>query len=117
MSDPVVSHGRGGTGNIGGDSTKYVDGEIVREAPAGEGYSNASTGRGGVGNLAPSELQETGRKSAEVIPEEALRPSTENQDYHVGRGGQGNVHVAENKNVAHEGLADKLKNKIFKKKE
>lgn len=63
------------------------------------------------------------RPDKEVVPEEAIRPSTENQDYHVGRGGAGNEHHApEEKNAsgstAPTGLADKLKAKIvgmFKK--
>ncbi|CAI7569011.1 hypothetical protein PCG10_004028 [Penicillium crustosum] len=33
---PLVSHGRGGQGNIGHDATEYVDGEIVREGPYGD---------------------------------------------------------------------------------
>jgi hypothetical protein len=41
----------------------------------------------------------------------------EDQNYHVGRGGGGNVHLAEGTGPKHpEGLADKLKNKLFKKK-
>jgi hypothetical protein len=41
----------------------------------------------------------------------------EGENFHVGRGGEGNVHVAEKNNTKHpEGLADKLKNKLFKKK-
>lgn len=61
------------------------------------------------------------------MPEEAIRPSSENQDYHVGRGGAGNEHHAPEEKkpdkapgttAAHTGLADKLKAKIvgvFKK--
>lgn len=53
-----------------------------------------------------------------------MRPSTDNQDYHVGRGGAGNEHHApghehhKDGKVAPKGLADKLKAKvlgIFKK--
>jgi hypothetical protein len=41
----------------------------------------------------------------------------EGENFHVGRGGEGNVHVAEKNNTKHpEGLADKLKHKLFKKK-
>lgn len=59
------------------------------------------------------------------MPEQATRPSAENQEYHVGRGGAGNEHHApgHEKNGAGaqgpKGLADKLKAKIlgaFKKK-
>jgi hypothetical protein len=41
----------------------------------------------------------------------------ENDTTHVGRGGAGNVHVPDETVPKHpEGLADKLKNKLFKKK-
>lgn len=36
MSDPLVSHGRGGAGNIERDSNVYTDGAIVREGPTGD---------------------------------------------------------------------------------
>jgi hypothetical protein len=35
-NEPIVSHGRGGQGNIGADSTQYVDAGIVREGPYGD---------------------------------------------------------------------------------
>lgn len=71
----------------------------------------------------------TPRTDADVVPPEAVRPSMENEDYHVGRGGAGNEHLApaHEKKKAEEaaakkespvGLADKLKAKvtgIFKK--
>jgi len=42
----------------------------------------------------------------------------EDQTYHTGRGGEGNLHKPEGETVVkkQEGLADKLKNKLFKKK-
>lgn len=61
-------------------------------------------------------MKATQRKDEVAIPEVALRPSMENENYHVGRGGEGNVHVAEPTSKHPEGLADKLKNKLFKKK-
>jgi hypothetical protein len=33
---PTTSHGRGGIGNHGPDSTNYVDGEIIRAGPQGD---------------------------------------------------------------------------------
>jgi hypothetical protein len=52
-----------------------------------------------------------------AIPEVALRPSSDDQTTHVGRGGAGNVHIPDEPIVKHpEGLADKLKNKLFRKK-
>jgi hypothetical protein len=56
------------------------------------------------------------------VPEAAVRPSTDNTDYHTGRGGAGNEHIAkkpaadkagEGGPVAPVGLADRLKRKIF----
>jgi len=96
----------------------YGDGEIVREGVAGDHHDGAfSTGRGGAANIGSPGVKATERKDEMAIPEVALRPSTEGENFHVGRGGEGNVHVAEKSNTKHpEGLADKLKNKLFKKK-
>ncbi|TVY36069.1 hypothetical protein LSUB1_G004740 [Lachnellula subtilissima] len=133
-----VSHGRGGmyapspptgypsfltydlagAGNIGQDSTPYGDGEIVREGVVGDHGDGAySSGRGGAANIGSPGLKATARKDDVVVPEIALRPSMENENFHVGRGGEGNVHTAPAVTQKHpEGLADKLKNKLFKKK-
>ncbi|TVY28044.1 hypothetical protein LHYA1_G002611 [Lachnellula hyalina] len=113
-----VSHGRGGAGNIGQDSTPYGDGEIVREGAVGDHGDGAfSSGRGGAANIGSPGLKATARKDDIVVPEIALRPSSENENFHVGRGGEGNVHTAAPITQKHpEGLADKLKNKLFKKK-
>jgi len=61
------------------------------------------------------------RADKDVVPEAAVRPSSENTDYHVGRGGAGNAHVVSDKEkkAAADGpisLADKLKNKLFGRK-
>ncbi|KAH8694034.1 hypothetical protein BGW36DRAFT_214652 [Talaromyces proteolyticus] len=121
--EPIVSHGRGGQGNIGADSTKYVDGEIVRSGPTGDQGDGAySAGRGGAGNIGSPRIRPSTPGTvhdAEVIPDLAVRNSSDG-DYHIGRGGQGNVHLDEShkkkSSVAVEGLADKLKNKILGKK-
>ncbi|KAI8960777.1 hypothetical protein F5Y11DRAFT_328755 [Daldinia sp. FL1419] len=139
MTTPEVSHGRGGAGNINPDDTKYVDGEIVREGPEGSHGDGAfSTGRGGAANIADaSKLPSAIRADREIVPEEATRPSTDGESFHVGRGGAANVHLSEqDKQKKHEkhhhhagskvidapstagapptlGLADKLKHKIF----
>jgi hypothetical protein len=61
-------------------------------------------------------MKATQRKDEVAIPEVALRPSMDKENYHVGRGGEGNIHVAPSGQKHPEGLADKLKNKLFKKK-
>ncbi|KAJ5197905.1 uncharacterized protein N7498_007022 [Penicillium cinerascens] len=126
MSDkeqPMVSHGRGGQGNIGHDQTEYVDGEIVREGVYGDQGDGAySAGRGGVGNIGSPRVRPTSKvpHDSEMIPELAVRNSSD-ENFHIGRGGQGNVHLDEatkekKKTMAHEGLADKLKNKLLGRK-
>lgn len=97
---------------------RYGDGEIVREGAAGDHGDGAfSTGRGGAANIGSPHQKATVRKDEVAIPEVALRPSMENENFHVGRGGGGNVHLAGPEGTKHpEGLADKLKNKLFRKK-
>ncbi|BCS22300.1 DUF3602 domain-containing protein [Aspergillus puulaauensis] len=141
-SAPIVSHGRGGQGNIGPDSNEYIDGGIVREGPIGDQGDGAySAGRGGAGNIGSPHVKPTAKipHDAEFIPEISVRQSMEG-DYHTGRGGQGNVHLDPEQQRAKdekkeekakakedkkaekaagatpEGLADKLKYKIFGKK-
>lgn len=75
------------------------------------------------------------RTDRDIVPEEATRPSTDGESFHVGRGGAANVHLSEQdkqkKQEKHHGagkvvdspstpgtapnlsLADKLKHKIF----
>ncbi|KZF25974.1 hypothetical protein L228DRAFT_264410 [Xylona heveae TC161] len=116
MPDPIVSHGRGGQGNIGEDPTPYADGEIVREGPTGQSSDGAfSTGRGGEGNIGSPGIKATHRNDIEAIPETAIRTSEGDESYHVGRGGEGNIHRPSNA-PTHDGLADKLKYKLFGKK-
>ncbi|KAL4918774.1 hypothetical protein BDW62DRAFT_180342 [Aspergillus aurantiobrunneus] len=139
---PIVSHGRGGQGNICPDSTEYIDGGIVREGPVGDQGDGAySAGRGGAGNIGSPHAKPTTKvpHDTEFIPEISVRPSMDG-DYHTGRGGQGNVHLdpehqkakdekkeekakaTEEKKaeqaagVAHEGFTNKLKKRIFGKK-
>ncbi|KAF2963385.1 hypothetical protein GQX73_g10192 [Xylaria multiplex] len=142
MSGPEVSHGRGGAGNINPDSTEYVDGEIVRQGEVGtHGDGAYSTGRGaqcpnsstpkadpsrlpvqiGAANIADKETPAAPRADKDVVPAEAVRPSVDG-DFHTGRGGAANVvHSKEEGGAAaatatkapNQGLADKLKHKIF----
>jgi hypothetical protein len=88
-----------------------------RSLNAGQLTTNLPTGAGNIGDKGvPAQV----RKDHDVVPEAAVRPSQDG-DYHVGRGGAGNAHVAENKTThpVHHSLADKLKGQIlgvFKKK-
>ncbi|KAI9376313.1 hypothetical protein BJX61DRAFT_539010 [Aspergillus egyptiacus] len=125
---PIVSHGRGGQGNIGPDSNEYIDAGIVREGPYGDQGDGAySAGRGGAGNIGSPHVKPTTATphDTDIIPEISVRPSTDG-DYHTGRGGQGNVHLdpehqkakeeKKKSGLAHDGLADKLKYKILGRK-
>jgi hypothetical protein len=65
-------------------------------------------------------VKQVTRADKDVIPEAAVRASADNADYHTGRGGAGNEHVAkksaEDKAAGGEapvGLADKLKRKVL----
>ncbi|KAK4897787.1 hypothetical protein LTR27_004559 [Elasticomyces elasticus] len=93
-STPVHSTGRGGAGNIGEDPSLYTDGSITREGPIGESSRGEySAGRGGAGNMIESPRDGTPvPKSEEYVPETAMRSGEGHENYHTGRGGQGNVH-------------------------
>ncbi|KAL8944236.1 MAG: hypothetical protein Q9211_000666 [Gyalolechia sp. 1 TL-2023] len=140
-----VSHGRGGklqspfrsstnlcamtlatgAGNINPDSTPYTDGEIVREGAVGDhGDGPYSAGRGGAGNIGSPHVKPTNvgsqRGDSDIIPETALRESgASGENYHIGRGGGGNVHKEKHDGEAGEekGLGEKLKHKLMGKKD
>lgn len=74
----------------------------------------------GAGNIGDIGRAPTPRKDHDIVPEAAYRASQDNKDYHIGRGGAGNEHVAQRK--AHKadekeeapvGFADRLKQKLF----
>lgn len=87
----------------------------------------------GAANIADADKPTAPRRSdAELVPEEAVRTSTDNESFHVGRGGAANVHLspaeqAQKADKQHakavdapphgatpnQSLADKLKHKIF----
>lgn len=91
----------------------------------------------GAANIGDQGRKSTVRRDGDLVPDSATRPSQDNSDYHVGRGGAGNERVAAaaaaaaaanvnghgGEKVAEVGdtpvgLADKLKEKIvhvFKK--
>ena len=76
----------------------------------------------GAANIGDAGKNNSVRADKDVIPEAAIRPSTEG-DYHTGRGGAGNAKISEAtqaKKAAGEsgatspvGLADRLKRKIL----
>ena len=105
-----------------------MDAEIVRVGtPGPHGDGAFSSGRGGVGNIgSPRETHSGKRADQEHIPPFALRPE-EDGNHHVGRGGQGNVvkkdepgkkftDGRETRGSGSQGLAGKLKEKLFGKK-
>ncbi|KAF6230007.1 hypothetical protein HO133_004345 [Letharia lupina] len=113
-SEPIVSHGRGGAGNIEHDEKAYTDGEIVREGALGDqGDGPYSSGRGGAGNMESPSLKP--RKGSampgddDVVPETAMRPEPAYENFHTGRGGEGNVHRDRPAGHEHEGLKEKAK--------
>ncbi|TPX08908.1 uncharacterized protein E0L32_009612 [Thyridium curvatum] len=78
----------------------------------------------GAANIGDVGTRSATRLDKDVVPEAAIRPSTDNSDYHVGRGGAGNEHLSKTAEVkkangehaivdAPMSLADKLKRKIF----
>lgn len=77
----------------------------------------------GAGNIGDVGSAATNRKDKDIVPESAYRASQDTQDYHTGRGGAGNEHVANGhekkaapkagENGAPVSLADKLKQKLF----
>merc|ERR1712080_194971 len=88
-----------------------------------EVMTEVSHGRGGAGNIGDIGSQSTQRKDRDVIPDSAVRSSTD-AHYHTGRGGAGNEHSSHKKKTEpkHNGtaeasapvsLADKLKGKLM----
>jgi len=109
-----ISHGRGGTGNIGPDETEYVDGEIVRTGDPTTAGGAYSAGRGGAGNIgAPQQEPVRPSMDEDVVPSAARVQGHEGEPYHSGRGGEGNAHLAEGGEKKNEGLAERLKRKIL----
>lgn len=82
--------------------------------------ANKVTGAGNIGDIGSKSTQ---RRDRDVVPDSAVRPSTDAQDYHTGRGGAGNEHSSHKKTepkqessatgAAPVSLADKLKDKLM----
>ncbi|KAL1311651.1 hypothetical protein AAFC00_001761 [Neodothiora populina] len=120
MAENMHSTGRGGAGNIGkDDSTLYTDGGIIREGV--EGKSNKpeySSGRGGMGNIVDNP-DVSSKPSEDVVPEPAMRPAHQ-ENFHTGRGGEGNVHKEKYGGHSHahkESIGDKVKHMLHMDKE
>jgi len=110
----TVSHGRGGQGNIGPDSTEYTDGGIYHAGDPTASGAAYSAGRGGAGNMGSphQEAVATGNDD-DIIPDAARLDTHPDEPHHTGRGGEGNFVAPDSKTKVHEGLAEKLKRKIF----
>lgn len=80
----------------------------------------------GTGNIGDAHVRASlDRADHTIVPEAAVRPSADLSDYHTGRGGAGNEHLAPTEKAPatagttaaaeapNMGLADKLKKKIF----
>ncbi len=75
----------------------------------------------GAANIGDAGVKQVTRADKDLVPEQAVRPSGDNGDYHTGRGGAGNANVtkkpedkaAEGGPAAPMSLADKLKLKIL----
>ena len=77
--------------------------------------------RGGAANINSPSIKPATHPTgdADVIPEAAVvhHPGEEHEKFHTGRGGEGNAHREGEEGKVHEGLADKLKHKMFGRKE
>lgn len=103
-----------------------IGGDIRRKLTTG-----AAAGAGNIGDVGTTA---TVRKDRDLVPEVATRPSSDQQDFHTGRGGAGNEHTAHDHKNGHGhgngdkkeaaastkeavqapiSLADKLKHKLF----
>ncbi|ODQ51107.1 hypothetical protein SAICODRAFT_21136 [Saitoella complicata NRRL Y-17804] len=101
--DEVTSHGRGGAGNFGVDTTPMIDPNVVRmEMPGahGEAFSTGRGGTGNMGNAGSARHHVPGDPSAVTTDEfssEQISPGLEaGEGFSTGRGGAGNVEPADN---------------------
>lgn len=72
----------------------------------------------GAANIGDAGVKQTVRADRDLIPDAAVRPFQDNSDYHTGRGGAGNEHIAKRDKAASGeaapvAVADKLKEKLF----
>ncbi|KAH0541903.1 hypothetical protein FGG08_003623 [Glutinoglossum americanum] len=84
-SSRVLSHGRGGAGNIGYDPKDDESPNLITPTIKGEIYT---TGRGGSGNMTKNSDPELARLAQDVSEPP---PRLSESDYHYGRGGAANI--------------------------
>ncbi|RPA93982.1 hypothetical protein L873DRAFT_1488231 [Choiromyces venosus 120613-1] len=86
----VISHGRGGAGNIGTDEHPYDESPEDLRIPTLKTLVY-TTGRGGTGNMAINDLAHPElARAAQDVEEEPRRPGS-SDSFHGGRGGAGNI--------------------------
>ncbi|KAL7267530.1 hypothetical protein RUND412_009878 [Rhizina undulata] len=85
----VMSHGRGGAGNIGVDENGFKESEKDLKIPTLKS-AVYTTGRGGTGNMALNDPEHPDRARAAQDVEEAPRPPSKTE-FFGGRGGAGNI--------------------------
>ena len=76
-----------------------------------EELSDAPIQRGGAGNIESPGLKPKhhGAGDTDVVPETAIKPGERYENYHVGRGGEGNIHKEKATGHEHESLKDRAK--------
>lgn len=78
---------------------------------ASKGFANAFAlfQRGGAGNIeSPGLKPQNGKGDTDVVPEPAMRVGAGHEQFHVGRGGEGNVHVEKKGGQEKGGLVGKV---------
>ncbi|KAI9772296.1 MAG: hypothetical protein M1840_001045 [Geoglossum simile] len=84
-SSKVLSHGRGGAGNIGYDPKDDDTPDFATPTIKGDIYT---TGRGGTGNMAKNNDPDLARLAQDVSE---APPRLSEADFHYGRGGAANI--------------------------
>ncbi|KAL1890679.1 hypothetical protein Cpir12675_005279 [Ceratocystis pirilliformis] len=98
---PIVSHGRGGAGNMFPEGPQDAA-ELAHGAhPAPHDDAVVSTGRGGAGNMVDGDVAAAALKQEEGAPAAVQRASAENEPYSQGRGGAGNIVIPEHDKQNH----------------
>ncbi|KAL2889789.1 hypothetical protein HOO65_020331 [Ceratocystis lukuohia] len=96
---PIISHGRGGAGNMFPEGPQDAAEQVHSAHPASHDDAVVSTGRGGAGNMVDGDVAAAALKQEEGAA--VQRASAENEPYSQGRGGAGNIVVPENDKQNH----------------